>query len=152
MVSTAIIELTIEERKIVDKIIEDETSDPNTLLRAKILQLSDHANTPLLSVSKIAELTGSSRQTVTKIRNIYCTDGFETALHVLERNRNRYCKMTSDELIANIRQLLNEPPADGQNRWTVRSLCKECIERGYAEYIAPSTLMRILHKYNISLK
>jgi len=149
--SLTTIMLSDKERELLDKIIKEGTEDSNTILRAKILQLSDSTDKPALSLVKIAELTGTSRQTVTKIRNICSEKGFDAALHVLERNRNRNCKNRSTELLNQIKQIISEPPKDGHSKWTIRSLASECIERGYVDYIAPPTLMRILHQNNIQI-
>lgn len=146
-----IIKLTEQERTLINQIISDGTEDQATIFRARILLLSDSTNNPPLSVVKIAELTGTSRQTVTKIRNIYRDEGFDVAIKVLERNRNRHCKERSNDLLERIKQIISEPPKNGRSHWTIRSICSECIERGYVDYIAPPTLMRILHKNNIKI-
>lgn len=145
------IELSEQERMAVNQIIADNTESPSTVLRATILKLSDSINSPILSVVKIAELTGSTRQTVTKIRNIYREEGFDTALKVLERNRHRDCKENSTKLLGKIRDIISEPPKSGRPKWSIRSLCSECIERGYVDYISPPTMMIILQKNNIIL-
>ena len=145
------ITLTDEEREIANKIIADTTEDPLTIVRANVLLLSDSNHIPELSVTKIAELTGTSRQVVTKIRNIFHERGFLTAVHVLPNTPGESRAINNPELLINLKKILGEAPPNGHKRWSLRMICSECTQRGYIDKISPPTMMRLLDKNGITL-
>ena len=145
------ITLTDEEREIANKIIADTTEDPLTVVRANVLLLSDSYHIPELSVTKIAELVGTSRQVVTKIRNVFHERGFLTAVHVLPNTPHERRANKNPELLCNVKKILSESPPSGRKRWSLRTLCSECTQRGYIDKISSQTMMRLLNKNGISL-
>lgn len=145
------ITLTDEEREIARKIIADSNEDPLTIVRANVLLLSDSNHIPDLSVTKIAELVGTSRQVVTKIRNVFHERGFVTAVHVLPNTPGESRAINNPELLRNVKKILGETPPNGRKRWSLRMLCSECTQRGYIDKISSQTMMRLLNKNGISL-
>ena len=145
------ITLTDEEREIAQKIITDTTEDALTVVRANVLLLSDSNYIPELSVTKIAELAGTSRQVVTKIRNMFHEHGFKTAVHVLPNTAGESRAINNPELLINVKKILGEAPPNGRKRWSLRMICSECTQRGYIDKISPQTMMRLLDKNGILL-
>ena len=145
------ITLTEEEREIANSIIADNTEDTLTIVRANVLLLSDSNHIPELSVTRIAELTGTSRQVVTKIRNVFHEHGFNTAIHVLPNTPGESRAINNPELLRNVKSILLETPPVGHKRWSLRMVCSECVQRGFIDKISPQTMMRLLGKNGISL-
>lgn len=148
-----IIDLSDNERKQLITIISDNCAAKSTITRAKVLFLSDIHHVPKLSIPVISNEVGVSRQTIVKIRNNYYQDGFDSALHEKVRDiKSAYKKArcNNDDLIDNIKVLIQTPPSNAK-RWTVRSLCDECLARAYVKSISPATMMRLLKKNGITI-
>jgi hypothetical protein len=146
-----LIDLSDNERNQLSTIINENSAGTSTITRAKVLFLSDIHHVPKLSIPVISNEVGVSRQTIVKIRNNYCQDGFDSALHEKVRDiKSAYKKArcNNKDLIDNIKVLIQAPPSNAK-RWTVRSLCEECLVRGYVKSISPATMMRLLKKNNI---
>lgn len=143
--------LSDEEREIATKIVSENIEDSKIILRAKILLLSDSSNIPELSIMQIAEAAGTSKQTVTKIRNIFHEQGFHIALNVLDRKGYECCITNSQEFLQYIKEIISEPPTNGRSKWSLRMICSECVKKGYVDCISPATVMEILKRNGITL-
>ena len=145
------ITLTTEEKELAKQILSDGIEDASVLTRAKILLLSDTSTVPEKSIVEIAEEAGTSRQTVIKIRSICFERGFQIALRELDRSGYKSYAVNDSELLKRIQEIISEPPVSGRSKWSLRSVCNECVSRGYVKHIVPSTIMKILKKNNIQL-
>ena len=143
--------LSDNERSIVNSILSEQKEDSKVLLRAKILLLSDTSNNPGLSIQQIADEAGTTRQTVTKIRNIYHELGFDIAINVLEKSEYTSCPLNNQEFLQKIMDIIRSSPPNGRSKWSLRSIGDECVKRGYVDYISPTTISKILVKNNITL-
>ena len=145
------ITLSDNERSIVQSILSEQKEDSKVLLRANILQLSDTTNYPELSIQQIADEAGTTRQTVTKIRNIYHEQGFDIAINVLKKTEYKSCPLNNPDFLQKILDIIHSSPTNGRSKWSLRSIGDECVKRGYVDYISPTTISKILAKNNITL-
>ena len=143
--------LSDHERSIVKSILSEQKEDSKVLLRAKILLLSDTSNSPELSIQQIADEAGTTRQTVTKIRTIYHEQGFDIAINVLERSEYISCPLNNKDFLQKIMDIIRSSPPNGRSKWSLRAIGNECVNRGYVDYISPTTISKILAKNNITL-
>ena len=146
-----IIYLTQEEKDKLKSIIE--TAPEVTATRAKVLLASDFANPKYCSAQKLAELLGISPTTVQAVRAEYAKAGFDSAIFPKgSLSYDRRALMDDEKRKAIIDMVKNEHPPYGQRRWTVLSICDECIKRGIFDYVAKSVIQKLLHEEQIDLK
>ena len=111
--------LTDEERVFLTRIVAEGTMPEHTILRARILLLSDLSENKKMSVPKVAELVGTSHTTV-----------------------------QNDEIIEKVVALSKQNPPEGKKKWSLTLLCKESVRLGYVDSIDEATMMKIMHEYN----
>lgn len=146
-----IIYLTPEEKERLHTIID--TAPAVTATRAKILLESDFANLKYCSAQKLAELLGTSHATVQAVRAEYATNGLDSAIFPKGTlSYDRRALMNDEKRKAIIDMIKNDPPPYGQRRWTVLSICDECVKRGIFDYVAKSVIQKLLHQEQIDLK
>ena len=145
-----IIYLTNEEKEKLHHIID--TAPEAAVIRAKILLGSDFANPKYCSAHKLAEMLGTSHATVQTVRAEYAQLGLEGAVFPKGRKSYDRCVVMTDEKRELIRDILKDPPPYGYRRWTVMSICDECVNRGIFQYVAKSVIQKFLHEENIDLK
>jgi hypothetical protein len=140
------ITLTNEERERLQKMVKDGTESARTILRAKIILMSDMSQVPKYTVAELAKVLGTTNTTVQTTRTDYGKGGLEAAVfrkrRVLEKGGYKF----NNEIIDKILELVDSTPTDGYKRWSVRRLCKACMEQGIVDYIAPSSMDEILRK------
>ena len=143
--------LTQEEKDKLKKIIE--TAPAVTATRAKILLESDFANPKYCSAQKLAELLGTSHATVQVVRTEYATNGLDSAIFPKGTlSYDRRALMNDEKRKEIINMIKKEQPPYGQRRWTVLSICDECVKRGIFDYVAKSVIQKLLHEEQIDLK
>jgi len=138
------IEFTDEERKRLESVVRDESSSERTILRAKILLMSDANNVPKYTVLEVAEKLGTTHTTVQTVRTAYADQGLEAAVFRKPRTISRTSRKINDTVIDEIKKIANEPPPKGHKRWSVRLLSKACVERGIVDYISPASVHLVL--------
>lgn len=146
-----LINLTPHECEVVESLINNPETDPQILLRARILQLSNIKEPKPLQVKEIAEIVGVSRQTTDKLRRVYRDEGFEVAISVRMRGGYEKCMRNNELLVEQVKSIIAEPPSNGSKRWSLRALCKECVNRGYVSSICPASMQILLQRSNIEL-
>jgi transposase len=146
------ITLSSAERERLQNIVGDGTESTRTILRAKIVLMSDTSQATKYTVSELARVLGTTNTTVQATRTQYGKGGLEAAVfrktRVLENGGYKF----NNEIVAKILELADSTPPDGYKRWSVRRLCKACMEQGIVDSIAPSSMDEILRKAGISLK
>lgn len=146
-----IIYLTQEEKDKLHSIIG--TAPDVTAIRARILLESDFANPKYCSAQKLAELLGTSPTTVQNVRAEYAKSGLDSAIFPKGTlSYDRRALMDDEKRKTIIEMIKNEQPPYGQRRWTVLSICDECIKRGIFDYVAKSVIQKLLHEEQIDLK
>ena len=138
------ITLTDEERELLNKIIAEGKESNRTILRARILLLSDSNSGCNLTVIQLAKELGTSDTTVINTRRDYGTLGFEGAVYRKARTRTR----SSDEIVEKIVELSKQRPPEGKKKWSLVLLCEESTRRGIVSSIKPTTMMHIMHEHN----
>lgn len=138
--------LTDEERDFLTRIVTEGTESDRTILRARILLLSDLSKNPKMSVPKIAELVGTSHTTVQTTRCEFGNQGLMAALYPKPRVRKKTTR--NKDFVEKVVELSKQTPPSGYDRWSLSLLCKECVRLGYVESIDRTTMMRIMQEFN----
>ena len=76
------IELSKEERDLLNKIVEENTEPEKVIMRSKILLLSDaNTNPKIMPVLDLAENLGTTHTTIQTTRTEYVNGGLQSALY-----------------------------------------------------------------------
>ena len=78
-------ELNESERSLLTKILCEGSVPDRTLMRAKILLMSDSAQKEKVSIRELAERLGTTETTIKTVRTEYATNGLEAALYRKKR-------------------------------------------------------------------
>lgn len=138
------ITLSESEKETLTRIICDGTESERTVMRAKILLMSDAGRSEKFSVPKLAEKLGTTSTTIQNVRTEYATEGFASALYRKKRSCGPYKSKVTDDVIRFIVALSEKEPPDGKKQWSCRMLADAAIEAGYVESISLTTILRIL--------
>ena len=141
--------LSEAEKQRLQQIIDDETADKRTVLRAKVLLLSDAGR---YTVLEMADILGTTHTTVQNVRTEYAQNGFEAAISRKTRTVSTETRRINDAVIKEILKLLNEAPPKGRKRWSLRLLCEESIKRDLIDYISPATMSNVLRRFQVEIK
>jgi hypothetical protein len=146
------IELTDAEREMLQKLIKEGKEPERTILRAKIVLLSDVKQIPKYTLVGLAKELGTTSTTVQTTRTEYGKGGLEAAVFRKKRIVENGGYKFTNEVLEQIMQLADSKPPEGHKRWTTRLLSKECVERGIVDYIAPPYMSELLRRAGRSLK
>jgi transposase len=146
------IELTEEERQMLQKLIEEGKESARTVLRAKILLMSDTSWNEKYTVLGLAKELGTTDKTVQTTRTEYGKYGLKAAVFPKQRVVENGAYKFDADVVSQIVQLSESEPPEGKKRWTMQLLCHACEKQGIVEHIAPSSLCGLLKKAGISLK
>ena len=138
------INLTTEERDLLMRIVCEAKESERTIMRARILLMSEAAQAEKTSIKKLADTLGTTDTTIQTVRTEYAKEGLEAALYRKKRNYTPYKKRINDDVIRQIKELAASPPPEGRKRWSTRLLCVEAEKRGIVEHIVSSTMSRVL--------
>ena len=133
--SAVVIELTDEERSVLESWTRRHTSAQALALRARIVL----AAAGLLTNGEIAESLGVSRPTVTKWRNRFAKRRLEGLLDEPRPGRPR--TITDEQVERVVITTLESAPKDATH-WSTRSMAKEVG-------ITPDAVMRIWHAFGL---
>lgn len=153
------IKLTESERALLTKIICEKKESERTIMRARILLMSEATQPEKLSIKKLADLLETTDTTIQTVRTEFARDGLQAAVFRKprtvvtgspEKKKARkpskpYKRRINDEAVKQIRALATEQPPEGHKKWSARLICKEAVERGIVEHIAPVTVGKILN-------
>ena len=143
------ISLSEAEKSKLQKIIEDTSEHPKTVLRAKVLLLS---NTKKYTVLEMAEILETTHTTVQTVRTEYAKYGLDVAIDRKKRTVSTVTRRINDAVIGEILKLLKETPPKGRKRWSLRLLCDESVERGLIDHISPATMRTVLKRFNVEIE
>lgn len=138
------IRLTDEERNLLNKIISDGMESERTIMRAKILLMSDATQPEKVSIKKLAKLLGTTDTTIQTVRTEYASDGVESAVYRKKRVVSRTSRKINDDVIRQILEIAQSEPPEGHKRWSSRMLCEAAMERGIVDHIGQSAVCKIL--------
>lgn len=153
------IQLTEQERALLTKIVCEKKESDRTIMRAKILLMSEATQPEKLSIKKLAELLETTDTTIQTVRTEYARDGLQAAVYRKPRTvvmgapgekkarkpSKPYKRRIDDEAVKQIRALADEQPPEGYRKWSTRLICKEAVGRGIVAHIAAVTVGKILN-------
>mgnify|MGYP002626245483 CR=1 FL=1 len=141
-------ELSESERGLLTKILCEGNVSDRTLMRAKILLMSDSAQKEKVSIRELAERLGTTETTIKTVRTEYATNGLEAALYrkkrVVTEAHKPYKRKINDDVIQKILALAASVPPKGHRRWSAQLLCDAAMEKGIVEHIGLTTMCQIL--------
>lgn len=140
------IELSDSERNLLTKIVCEEKESERTIMRARILLMSEATQPEKLSIKKLAEILGTTDTTIQTVRTAYATDGLEAAIYRKQRTCTGYNSKITDNVVRQIKELVASTPPEGKKRWSSRMLCEEAEKRGIVDHIVSSTMCKILRE------
>ena len=153
------IQLSEQERALLIKIVCEKKESERTIMRAKILLMSEAIQPEKLSIRKLAELFKTTDTTIQTVRTEFARDGLQAAVYRKPRTvaasspedkrvrkpSKPYKRRIDDKSVRQIRALAEEQPPEGHKKWSTRLICKEAVERGIVAHIAPVTVCKILN-------
>ncbi len=147
-----VIDLPTAERERLEKIIREKVEPEKSVIRAKILLALGSEENRRKTVLSLAEELGTTHTTIQTVKTAYCQGGLDAAVFRKKRTVTFVNKRINENVIKQILRLAGQKPPDGYKRWSIRLLCKECMEKGIVSHIAPSTMQGILSNAGINLK
>jgi len=122
-----IVELTDDERSLLQEVVKKLNGTSQKVKRANILLKAD-AGGPGWTDAKIAEALDCRTKTVENVRQRFVLEGLETTLHGKKREKPPTEKLLDGEQEAKIIAMrLGTPPA-GYGKWTLRLLARKVVE------------------------
>ena len=145
-----VVELTIEERKRLEELIDTGKAAKHKIRYAEMLLLADQGeHGSSWPDEQIAKAYRAHRTTVEHLRKRLVEQGLEAALE--RRKRQNYVRKLDGEGEARLIALAcSEAPA-GWGRWTLRLLADKLVELNVVDDISYATVRRTLKKTSSSL-
>lgn len=140
-----IVRLTAAERSELTEVVKKLKGTGQKVRRAQILLKAD-ADGPHWTDAEIAEAFGCRTRTVERLRQRCCEQGFEAALHRVERKEPPVAKLLDGNQEAKIIAMRLGPPPKGYANWTLRLLARKVVELEIVESVSYETVRRTLKK------
>jgi len=140
-----VIELTREQRSILNRLVRTGTYPAATRRRAHILLKADSAGPDAWSDERIADAFDVSRMTVMRVRQQFAAEGLDATLHRKKPTGRQYRKLDGKQE-AQLIALACSPAPEGQARWTMKLLAGKLVEMEVVESIDAATVWRTLKK------
>lgn len=145
-----VIDLTNDQRELLENIIREGTESEQTIRRAKVLLLSD-VHYPIHYYQKtLAHELDTSATLVQRVWTTYGKEGFHTALYGKER-KIRHTKLNKG-VREQILELAKKQPPQGYEKWNCKLLARVCIEQGIVESVSASSIKRIFEEESFSIE
>lgn len=146
-----IVELSNEERKILNKLITSGRGPARMFTRARILLKADQSSGgPMWPDEKISEAFDVTVQTVERVRRQLVEEGFDAVLSRREYKQTVSRKKVDGKVEAYLIALSCSEPPEGRARWTLRLLADKIVELGYVESISHEAIRQTLKKTNLN--
>ncbi len=140
-----VVRLSIEEKCILEEVIQKLKGGSQKSIRARILLQAD-ANGPNWSDEKIAEAYGCQVRTIEYVRKRLVTEGFEVALSGKRPSKPPREKLLSGEQEAQLIAMRLGAPSVGYGSWTLKLLKNQMIELEIVDTISHETIRQTLKK------
>ncbi len=145
------IKLTDEERALLTKILCEQKESDRTIMRARILLMSEATQPEKVSIKKLAEMLGTTDTTIKTVRTEYAKGGLQMAINCKQTGSEPltyrpYKRRINDEVVEKIREIASSKPPEGHKRWSTREICKEAMKQGIVKHIAAVTVGKILNR------
>ena len=138
------VQLTVENRSELERLIRSGRSSARVINRARILLKTDEG----WSASQVAAALDTSPHTVFRTKRRYAEEGLEGVLHDRPQ-ANRYRKL-DDRGEASLIALACSDAPDGRDYWTLRLLADKVVELGVVESLSYETVRLKLKKTSSS--
>ena len=89
---------------------------------------------------------GTTHTTIQTTRKEYLEGGIENALYESKRVVSMTTRKINEDIRRQIKELAASEPPAGKKRWSLRMICKECVDRGIVDRISVETVKRILNE------
>ena len=140
-----VVRLTKPERTALQELVKHLKGTSQKVRRAQILLKAD-ARGPNWTDQRIAEAFNCRTRTVERLRRRLVEQGFEEALHRVERKEPPVAKLlTGDQEARIIATRLGSPPK-GYSHWTLRLLARQVVALEIVESVSYETVRRTLKK------
>ena len=140
-----VVRLTKPERTTLEEVVKHLKGTSQKVRRAQILLKAD-ARGPNWTDQRIAEAFNCRTRTVERLRQRLVEEGFEEALHRVERKEPPVAKLlTGDQEARIIATRLGSPPK-GYAHWTLRLLTRQVVALEIVESVSYETVRRTLKK------
>jgi len=151
MRKTYIVELTSEERKGLEAVVNADRMAAHKRKHAQMLLKADQGpQGPGWSDIKIADAFDCHRTTVENLRKRFVEHGLEKAMD--HGNRGSYRSKKFDGVAeAHLIATACSSAPQGRNRWTVRLLADEMVSLGIVDSCGKTTVHNTLKKTSLSL-
>ena len=140
-----IVRLTPDERSELAEVVKKLQGTGQKVRRAQILLKAD-ADGPNWSDSEIAEAFSCRTRTVERLRQRLCEQGFEAALHRVERKDPPVAKLLDGDREARVIAMRLGSPPKGYANWTLRLLARKVVELKIVDSVSHETVRRTLKK------
>ena len=146
-----IVELTVDEREHLRRLVSCGQSQAYRIRHAHILLKSDQAQGgPGWSDGAIAEAVGCHITSVENLRRRFVEQGLEAALGRAKRGPHSYRRKLDGDAEAMLVALACSEAPEGRSRWTVRLLADRLVELGVVDDISHMTVHRVMKKTSLS--
>ncbi len=138
------VQLTDSERSLLTNMICEGTESKRTIMRAKILLMSESAQRNKVSIRELANRLQTTETTIKTVRTEYATLGLEAALYRKKRSSTKYRTKINENVIKEVLTLAGSNPPPGCKRWSSRMICEALITQGVIDHIGPTAVCKIL--------
>ena len=138
------IELSDAERSLLTRIVCEGKESERTVMRARILLMSEETQPEKVSIKKLAKLLGTTDTTIQTVRTEYANGGVEAAVYRKQRTCTGYNSKITPEVARQITEIAASTPPEGKKKWSSRMICAEAEKRGIVDHIVSSTVCKIL--------
>ena len=140
------IELTDAERSLLTRIVCEGKESERTVMRARILLMSEETQPEKVSIKKLAEMLGTTDTTIQTVRTEYVNVGVEAAVYRKQRTSTHYNSKITEDVVRQIKEIAASTPPEGKKKWSSRMICAEAERRGIVDHIVSSTVCKILRE------
>ena len=140
-----VVRLSDDEREVCQDVVKNLKGSSQKVRRAQILLKAD-ADGANWTDTRIAEVCHCRVQTIENLRKRLVTEGFEKALHGIQRQAPPTSPLLDGQGEAKLIALrLGKPPA-GYGRWTLHLLADELVALEVVDSISHETVRQTLKK------
>lgn len=144
------VQLTAEDRAMLEQIVRTGTSPAITQSHARILLKADRADGgPAWHDHEIADALEVSTDTVERVRRLWATQGRTVTLE-RKKPTGRPRRKLDGAQEAQLAAIACSPPPEGAERWTLALLADKLVELKVVDSIARDTVRITLKKMNSS--
>ena len=146
------VKLNDSQREFLTKIVRERNESERTILRARILLLSEESQSMKRSIRELAEELQTTETTIKTVRTEFATKGIEETVFRKKRVVPIQTRKINESVIQQILAIASSEPPPGKWKWSARMLCTEAMERGIVDHIGVTAMCEILKQHKPSNK